>query len=343
MAKLPFLDRNRFARLANSRHERFLATIYLLTSPIAIYMSVYVRPLLAFLSQRNDLPELMALARQQPRDAIVRTTHEILPWGLRDIFWAMEQDDAPFVPNKHDWYEEMMWMTARYNPENPNALVLAAKGGHNQEMHNQNDVGNIIVHVNGESVIADLGRGRYTKAYFSETRYEHFTCQSLGHSAPIPNGQQQGAGVEYAAKLLDHHADDSHDMLSIDLKGAYPAESDLESLVRTVTLHREAPDGWVELVDEFAYKSGAHPFESVLTTFGDVKVEIDYVMVTGKKGTLKINYDKDTVTVSIRKMEKVDLAEGEADVNLIVPSDSRTTIWHHSLDLYTQLMSKKVK
>lgn len=275
-------------------------------------------PLLAYLSQRNDLPELMTLARQQPQDAIIRTTHEILPWGLRDIFWAVEQDDAPFVPNKHDWYEEMMWMIARYDPQNPNALVLAAKGGHNEEMHNQNDVGNIIVHVNGESVIADLGRGRYTKAYFSEQRYEHFTCQSLGHSAPIPNGQQQGAGIEYAAKLLDHQADDTRDMMSIDLKDAYPKESNLESLVRTVTLHREAPEGWVELVDEFAFKGGTHPFESVLTTFGDVKIQIDHVIVQGEKGALKINYDKDSVTVRIRKMENVDLAEGETDVNLIV-------------------------
>ena len=35
-----------------------------------------------------------------------------------------------------------MWMVARYDPEDSQALVLAAKGGHNDEMHNQNDVGN---------------------------------------------------------------------------------------------------------------------------------------------------------------------------------------------------------
>lgn len=283
-------------------------------------MHVSLQPaLLAFLSKRLDLPELMALARQQPSDEADRVVHEILPWGLREIFWSVEPDAAPFVPNQHDWYEEMMWMIARYDPQNPDALVLAAKGGHNEEMHNQNDVGNIIVHVNGESIIADIGRGRYTKAYFTQSlRYDHFVCQSLGHSLPVPNGQQQGAGREYAAALLDHHADDAQDMMSIELKGAYPPEADLQSLVRTVTLHREAPDGWVELVDDFAYASGAHPFESVLTTFGDVRIEADSVHVQGEKGALQIKYDANTVAIRIQKVEKVDLAEGEKDVNLIV-------------------------
>ncbi|MCB9461108.1 MAG: heparinase II/III family protein [Anaerolineaceae bacterium] len=283
-------------------------------------MHVSLQPaLLAFLSKRLDLPELMALARQQPSDEADRVVHEILPWGLREIFWSVEPDAAPFVPNQHDWYEEMMWMIARYDPQNPDALVLAAKGGHNEEMHNQNDVGNIIVHVNGESIIADIGRGRYTKAYFTQSlRYDHFVCQSLGHSLPVPNGQQQGAGREYAAALLDHHADDAQDMMSIELKGAYPPEADLQSLVRTVTLHREAPDGWVELVDDFAYASGAHPFESMLTTFGDVRIEADSVHVQGEKGALQIKYDANTVAFRIQKVEKVDLAEGEKDVNLIV-------------------------
>jgi hypothetical protein len=283
-------------------------------------MHVSLQPsLLAFLSRRLQLPELMALARQQPSGSAIQVTHEILPWGLRALFWTVDQGDAPFVPNAHDWYQEMMWMVARYNPQNPDALVLAAKGGHNEEMHNQNDVGNIIVHVNGESIIADLGRGRYTKAYFSEQhRYEHFVCQSLSHSVPVPNGQQQGAGHEYAATLLDHQADNTHDMMSIELKDAYPPEADLESLTRTVTLHRDTPHGWVELVDNFAFKSGVHPFESVLTTFGDVNLEADSIYVQGEKGALQIKYDADVFSIRIQKVEKVDLAEGERDINLII-------------------------
>ncbi len=59
--------------------------------------------------------------------------------------------------SRHDWFSGMMWMVARVDPGDPDALVLAAKGGNNQEMHNQNDVGNFIVHINGESIIPDIG------------------------------------------------------------------------------------------------------------------------------------------------------------------------------------------
>lgn len=283
-------------------------------------------PLLAFLSKRFDLPQLMALAQQQKYDPSNPNTRDILPWGLRGIFWSMSSDQQPFIPAKRDWYEDMMWMIARHNPDDANALVLAAKGGHNEEMHNQNDVGNIIVHVNGESVIADLGRGRYTKAYFSPQRYEHFVCQSLGHSLPIPNGQQQGAGGEFAAQLLNYHADDALDMMSIELKDAYPAEADLTSLKRTISLHRDTPDGWVELVDEVQFATQAHNFESVLTTFGDVEIGSDNVLLNGEKGALRVEYEADTVSVRVEKIENVDLAEGEADVNLVIFSLSDAAI-----------------
>ncbi len=275
-------------------------------------------PLLAFLSRRLDLPELMALARQQPRDESIRTTHEILPWGLRELFWTVTQDQQPFVSRKHDWYEEMMWMVARYNPDDPNALVLAAKGGHNEEMHNQNDVGSIIVHIKGESVIADLGRGRYTRAYFSETRYDHFVCQSVGHSAPVPNGQQQGAGEDFAAQLLDHQAGDTLDLMSVELKAAYLSEADLQSLKRTVSMHRDKPGGWVELVDEVSFATRPGTLESVLTTFGDVEMGSPTLLLRGEQGALQVEYDPDTVTVRVEKVEKVDLAEGEFDVNRVI-------------------------
>lgn len=275
-------------------------------------------PLLAFLAKRLDLPELMLLAQQQPHESSARSIEEILPWGLRDLFWTITPDSNTFASVKHDWYEDMMWMMARYEPDNPDGLVLAAKGGHNREMHNQNDVGNIIVHVNGESVIADIGRGRYTRAYFSPTRYDHFVCQSLGHSTPVPNGQQQGAGLEYAAKLLEHQSDDLQDLMSTELKAAYPPEADLESLKRTVILHRDAPDGWVELIDEVRFATQAGDLESVLTTFGDVMIEPDHVILKGEQGALRVEYDAHFITASIQKMEGVDLAEGLANVNRVI-------------------------
>ncbi|MBU3113294.1 heparinase II/III family protein [Clostridium lacusfryxellense] len=39
-------------------------------------------------------------------------------------------------------------------------IAFAAKGGHNEEHHNHSDIGNFILNVNGDSLIADLGMGK---------------------------------------------------------------------------------------------------------------------------------------------------------------------------------------
>ena len=277
-------------------------------------------PLLAFLARRFDLPQLMALARQQPFETgTMRRVNEILPWRIRDLFWTVESEDQQhFVPNKHDWYSEMQWMISRQNPNNPNALVMAAKGGHNQEMHNQNDVGSFIVHVNGESVISDIGRGRYTKAYFSKKRYEHFVCQSLSHPTPVPNSQQQGAGREFAAELVDYSASDTMDVLCIEMRDAYPPEADLQNLRRTLIFHRDTADGWIELLDDVQFATQPGTLESVLITLGRVEQAVGSVFMYGEKGALQVEYDDLNVAVRVETVPDVDLAEGTVDVQRVI-------------------------
>src|SRR6202011_4788687 len=118
------------------------------------------------------------------------------------------------------------------------------------EPHNQNDVGSFIAHLGGESLVADPGRGRYTRFYFGPERYQHLVCTSRGHSVPVPNGQEQAAGLAFQATLLAHQGDDqTHDRLVLELKDAYPPAADLASLRRTLILHRGQPGGAIELED----------------------------------------------------------------------------------------------
>ncbi len=279
--------------------------------------------LLAFLARRLDLPDLMKLANEQLRPDTSQwrrnVTRNILTWGLRTLFWRVDPKMAErFIPAPHDWFGGMAWMLARYDPSDPNALVLAAKGGHNAEMHNQNDVGNIIVHVDGESVIADVGRGRYTRQYFGPERYEHFVNRSIGHSVPAPNGQEQPPGEQYAATVLEHRADATIDLMKLDMKAAYPPEADLASLKRTVALHREPPRGWVELVDEVEFANRPGALASVLTTFGVAEVGAGAVALKGQKGALRVTYDPKVVMPRVELVKDVDLAEGPANVNRVV-------------------------
>jgi hypothetical protein len=289
--------------------------------------------LLAFLSRRMNLPGLMALARQQEADHTIRTMRDNIIWELRNLLWPVDEQGPDVISAKHDWFSEMHWMIARYDPQQPDALVLAAKGGHNDEMHNQNDIGTFIVQVNGEAVIADIGRGRYTKAYFGPQRYAHFVNQSFGHSCPVPNGQQQGTGEQYAAVLLEHHADESVDRLVLALKDAYPPEARLSTLKRTVKLNREARCGSVDIIDEVRFSDGPGMLESVLTTFGSVTIGPDAVMLKGEQGVLRVTYDAALVTPHVERVEQVDLAEGRADINRVIFAFTRPVvsgmIWLH--------------
>lgn len=273
------------------------------------------RALLAYLAQRLDLLELAALAQTQP----VAGARDNLTWGLRRLFWQLPADTPEqFVPDRHDWYGGMMWMIGRMDPTDFDALVLAAKGGNNGEMHNQNDVGNLIVHVDQESIIADVGRGRYTKDYFREKRYEHFVNSSLGHSLPVPNGQLQAAGSQFAAQLLAHQSDQDQDLLHIEMKDAYPPEAKLASLQRRVVLHREPPRGWVELVDTFRFSDGPGSFESALTTFAEVELGIDALVIEGLRGKLRVGFDEEQVEVRVDLHTDIDFSTGPRDVRRIV-------------------------
>ena len=271
--------------------------------------------LLGFLSRRLDLPDLMKVARNEPHHG---ARQEELVWGLRSLFWWPSAKPAgTFVNNKHDWFSQMMWMMARMDPTDANALSLAAKGGNNGEMHNQNDVGNFIVHIDGESIIPDIGRGRYTKFYFGPERYAHLVNSSRGHSVPLVNGQEQLAGPEYAAHLIEHRADPSIDLLSVELKGVYPPESGLASLKRTVALHRVAPRGWVEVIDEVSFSGKPGQMESVLTTFADVEISESSLVIRGKKAAVTVCFDATTVQPGLVIKKDVDLGLGPQDVNLV--------------------------
>jgi len=232
------------------------------------------------------------------------------------VWRAAPEPAGEFVPARHDWFRGMMWMISRYDPADPDALVLAAKGGHNAEMHNQNDVGSFTVAVAGEALICELGRPRFTRAIFGARRYEILANSSLGHSVPLPNGQAQAPGREYAAQLEEHRHDADADVLRLDLAGAYPEDADLVSLQRWLTLHRQPPRGWVEVLDTVRFR-GPGTFATQLVTSGHVTVAPHNVTIAGERGRLRIDWAPDQVTGTVLEDRGVELASGPADVRRI--------------------------
>lgn len=175
---------------------------------------------------------------------------------LDQCFHCPEADPAwhPQPPPQASWLPQLQWLTAHAGP-----LAIAAKAGHNGENHNHNDVGQWSVHLNGESLLIDPGRGQYTRASFLPERYDIWYNGSLGHAVPQVAGHGQLPARRFdaaeAAMLLagdqptweDRRIGaravrfEDHDhccQLTMDLAPCYPQDCGLRHLWRHLTLDR---------------------------------------------------------------------------------------------------------
>ncbi|HEV7346200.1 MAG TPA: heparinase II/III family protein [Devosia sp.] len=251
--------------------------------------------LLAHLAERLDLPALTELGMRN--DFEVDHFNQFV-WPLRQYAWPLPEKNVAFGGTAHDWYEDMAWMISRLDPADPGSLRLAVKGGHNGEMHNQNDVGSLVVVNQGRVVLTDPGRGRYSKSYFGPERYSNIMASSRGHSVPVVNGCEQAEGADRAATVVEHSHGAERDVLAIDMAGAYPAEAGLAELRRSVSLDRQAPGGRIALNDRFAFANGGGDFQSVLVTPLDVALEEGAVRIGGEGGGVRVSFDPSQVAVT---------------------------------------------
>jgi hypothetical protein len=147
------------------------------------------------------------------------------------------------------WLDEVEVMAARDRARSSVGLYVAAKGGHNAESHNHNDVGNFLVYIDGRPVLVDAGVETYTRKTFSPQRYDIWTMQSAYHSLlPTIDGVQQAPGRTFVAREADYYADDGSAQFTLDIAGAYPPEAGLKRWRRTITLRRGQE---VEVVDSY--------------------------------------------------------------------------------------------
>lgn len=255
--------------------------------------------LLSLLANHLDLPELLGLGMSN--DFTVAGFNQFV-WPLRQF--AMPLPDAvPARLGPHDWYYEMGWMISRLDPADPHALSLAAKGGHNEEMHNHNDVGSFMVVAGGKVVLTDPGRGRYSRDYFGPGRYANLFASSRGHSVPVVNGFEQAEGREHAATVLEHSHDDSRDKMRLDMAAAYPAAAGLARLERSVTMERNGA-GCVRLIDDFAFAADSGAFQSVLVTPMAARLEEGSVLVGEALAGVRIGFDADVLDVIVERHER---------------------------------------
>jgi hypothetical protein len=199
-------------------------------------------------------------------------------------------EDSVSLPWRHGTHysRDSQWFLSRHISES-GSFAFAAKGGHNDEPHNHNDIGHFILEGNSEVFFKDLGSGLYSKDYFSEKRYSFFCNGSQGHSVPIVNHQFQKAGAAKSADILHVSIGEEVDIFEMDIANAYEVES-LQGLRRRFTW---AKTNKPKLILEDVYSFAEQP-DSIVERFITPVVVItktdDGVILEGKN-KVRISYD----------------------------------------------------
>ena len=193
--------------------------------------------------QRTGREALIDFARAAYRDGI-----SSMPWEdisgqnffrtLKTLFTFSDQDLSP-----QGEYAE----TGHYFPgiqvaigRTADNLFFSAKGGHNNESHNHNDVGNYILYAGGQPCVIDVGVGSYSRKTFSPQRYDIWAMQSRYHNTAIVNGCDQLADEKCAAHSVCFEDSENTMVFSMNIEQAYAPEARLTAFARRFELNRSA-------------------------------------------------------------------------------------------------------
>jgi len=144
----------------------------------------------------------------------------------RNLWWSRE-DGTKSGQKKtvNHYFSCAQWLV--YKKE---SLYFAAKGGHNNESHNHNDLGSFVFGIGAKLTFVDFGAASYSADYFGDKRYEFLQSRSDWHSVVTINNNEQIAGPNYHAQIIKHQTDETGFEFILDLSSAYKEQT---KIVRT--------------------------------------------------------------------------------------------------------------
>lgn len=234
---------------------------------------------------------------------------------IRNFVWYSEENKAVEQKSWTHYFQNAQCLVARQVSED-NTICFSAIGGHNGLSHNHNDVGSFILHVNGETLLTDLGMGEYTAKSFGQERYDILCNGSQGHSVPIINGEYQKAGQKYGAKILNVINTEEKDVFELDIAGAYGHEY-LSSLIRSFAFEHTPA---VRLLINDSYTFTRKPDAIVERFVSRYKPETQTdgeVLIRGNHSGVRLHYDFEKLKCSISKVKYMSPGAVEEAVYLI--------------------------
>jgi hypothetical protein len=224
---------------------------------------------------------------------------------IADCFAEIDKTCPPFRAPEQSWFPGIQVVTAHEGSaeDGLDGLFFSAKGGHNAESHNHNEVGNFILYYHAVPVIIDPGSESYTKITFSEKRYTLWYTQSCYHNVPAINGMDQAPGFEHRAKDVSFSHDGNSTRFSLELAEVYPAEAGIKSYRRDFVFRKG--EGLL-LTDTWSFKEGGAPVELNLMCYEKPEIDREQVLLSG---CVSLSFDPslfaltvDTVPLADKKM-----------------------------------------
>ena len=229
---------------------------------------------------------------------------------FHDLFDANELATAQAIEPliAESWLPGSQLVMARDKANAKQGFYFAAKGGHNAESHNHNDVGTFVLYYNGLPALIDVGVGTYTRQTFSNERYMIWTMQSGYHNLPAINGADQKDGQQFAARNVSFKSSAKTVDFSVDIAGAYPNEAAVKSWQRSYRLNRGKD---FSINDRYALtenKGGTSlhfmtSCKATLAKAGVIRLEGDGFVLEMVYDTSVQNANIETITIDDRRLQ----------------------------------------
>ena len=204
----------------------------------------------AQINRFHAIPELLGMCElTEGGQAVIDTLEDLLLYDGRPV--------TPWRDRASHHLEQLGIVLMRRGE-----MSVAAKGGHNNEHHNHNDIGSFLVHKGRTLFLTDPGAPIYSAKTFSDRRYESPYCNSFGHSVPVVGGKWQAIGEQYRGQLTVEGLNGPAPRCRIEMAGAYDLP-DLAGLRRELTL---GADDRVDLTDRFAFRAAPASIEEAFIT-----------------------------------------------------------------------------